>query len=198
MAGNGALVAAIPDGIALLERLGVISDVSLELPEDLSYDHYEALGMALADKHRRSAWLLGDWVNYGESRYGQKYHQAAELTGYAEDTLRQWASVANRVAPPQRVPGISHSIHADIAPLPPVQQREWLEKVAVNGWKREELRGNLRAVGLREERPRVTPALQPNLVEAARDLIRSARPSGVDFVVRRASFVDLRRALGDG
>lgn len=202
MAGHDGLI-AVPtagdgDVVAVLRALGAATDVSLDLPGDLSYERWEALGVALSVAQRRVAWLIADWLNYGEHAYGAKYDQAVELTGYSLGTLRNYAWTGHRVPPENRVVGVPFSAHTEVAPLPPSEQKEWLEKAAENGWKRDELRANVRAVRIeRGNGEVVTPALQPSLEQAARDLIASARPSGDDYLVRRASFVDLRRALAE-
>lgn len=199
---NGLVVtgATTLESLALLESLGIIDGLSLTLPEDIPYERYEELGMALAQHHRKIAWLIGDWIVYGEARWEREqiYAQAQAWTQLAEGTINNYASTARRVQPPQRHPTLPFSIHMDVAKLPPLQQREWLEKTEINDWSREDLRANLTAIGLREERPRLTPALViPDVEESARDLVRSAKPVGVDFVVRRASFVQLCAALGE-
>ncbi len=185
--------------LALLEQAKYINGLALDLPDDIEYDAYEALGMALAQHHRKIAWLIGDWIVYGENRWQREqiYAQAQSWTKLTKGTLDNYASTARRVAPTERHPTQPFSVHMDIAKLSPLEQREWLEKADLNDWSREELRENLAALGLREERPRdLTPALGSlDVVESARDLVRSAKPVGDDYVVRRASFIQLRAAL---
>src|SRR5688500_590657 len=45
---------------------------------------------------RASAWWIGDWIRYGNARYGEWYEPAARLTGYDLHSLRNMAYVAGR------------------------------------------------------------------------------------------------------
>jgi len=47
-------------------------------------------------------WWVGDWLNYGEARYGEMYSQAIEITGYASQTLADAKWVASRIEPSRR------------------------------------------------------------------------------------------------
>lgn len=51
----------------------------LSIPDDLSYEAWQALGIHLADAHQRSQWRIGDWYNYGESNFGHKAQQAEAI-----------------------------------------------------------------------------------------------------------------------
>jgi len=42
-------------------------------------------------------WWLGDWLNYGDAAYGEKYSQALEDTDYKYQTLANLAWVASRI-----------------------------------------------------------------------------------------------------
>lgn len=174
----------------MLERLGAVSAIGLDLPADITYERYEALMVALGRAHRAVAWVVGDGLIQGEGLFPERYAQAAEATKLAPQTLMNYASVARRVPKERRRPGIPFGVHAEVASLPPAEQVEWLDRVVANDWRREELRQNIRPVS-------VPPAVVVDLEEAARDLIRSAQPSGDDYVVRRASFQQLCAALGE-
>lgn len=50
----------------------------------------------LRDAQDALLWCLGDMLNYGEARYGEKYAQVAEDTGYDPDYLRNVAYVARQ------------------------------------------------------------------------------------------------------
>ena len=53
-------------------------DVSLEVTAEPTYDEWAAMGPHVGRRERASKWWLGDWINYGEARYGEwmlgKYH----------------------------------------------------------------------------------------------------------------------------
>lgn len=78
-------------------------------------------------------YLLGDWVNIGQSAYGEKYTQAMTLfPGYSPSTFRNYASIMGRVKWEQRnfSPHISFSHHQAVAKFhkKPDLQVEWLER----------------------------------------------------------------------
>lgn len=176
-----------------LEALGAATSVSLDLPADMSYDRYEALGLALGRAHRTVAWMIGDWLNFGEKVHGEKYAQAAEQINMAPQTLLNYASVSRKIPRERRRAELPFSVHALVAPLEPKQQTLWLEKAVKNDWKREELREHLRP-------PEPLPPVVGEVVEleeAARELVRVAKKYGNDFLVARHSFLMLCAALGE-
>lgn len=191
VAQNGALV--IPEGddpLVLLERHGYLTDTSFDLPADLPFEVYIAVGWKLAERRKRTMWAISEWLLFGERTYGETYTQAAEITGLSADTLKNYVSTANRVPRERRRPELHFSHHQEVASLEPEDQVEWLDRAVVNGWNRAELRAQLKpAKGIV-----VTPAL-PGLEEAARALVRSASQSGMDFVVKRQAMSDLCAAL---
>lgn len=130
---------------AELENAGAIVENGLYLPPDLPYERYEAIGLGLRAVNALSAFLIGDWLLYGEHTYGEKYAQAASLLGYSPQTLANYASVAKRIPPSRRRPeSVTFSIHAEVASLPPEEQTHWLQVAAEESLTREELRQRLR------------------------------------------------------
>ena len=179
--------------MASLERLGAASETSLELPPDMTYDRYEAVGMALGRAYRSMVWMIADWINYGERTFPERYAQAVEITKLHPETLKNYARIAEKVAPARRIAGVPMGIHAEVASLEPEQQTLWLERAAENGWRREDLRNELRPVKHLPPHARVG-----SVEEAAIDLVRSAKEHGDGFfIVRRPSFVQLCAALGE-
>lgn len=183
---------AVPDPVQELYRLGYATDTSLELPENLPYDTYEALGLALRHRQDQTTWWLSDWLLFGEKKYGETYTQAVMITGLAEGTLANYASTAHRVPRERRRPELKFGHHTEVAALQPQDQTEWLDRAVTNNWSRNELRSQIRPVAP----DIITPAL-PTLEEAARDLVRSAKQYGNDYLVHRPSFVQLCAALGE-
>lgn len=91
---------------------------------------WEQCGEVLHRMEGAVQWWIGDWLNYGERAYGEKYTEAIEATGYDEHSLRQYAWVANKVALSIRIDNVSYGVHMAVAPLPPEQQREILARAA--------------------------------------------------------------------
>lgn len=122
---------------------GVITETGLELPPDLTYDEWESVGRTLQRIERSVMWWVGDWLNYGERKYGETYSQALDTTDYAYQTLADAAWVASKVEPSVRNENLSWNHHRAIAPLPIAEQEQWLEKAVANQWGYRELRDAL-------------------------------------------------------
>ena len=93
---------------------------------------------------RASGWWLGDWIRYGNARYGERYDAAARLTGYDMHSLRNMAYVAGHFEVSRRRTGLSFSHHAELACLPPEEQELWLDRAEAGGLSVRALRMHLR------------------------------------------------------
>lgn len=125
----------------------------LVLPEKLSFDHWERIGRQLQLADLAVRWWIGDWLVYGEQRYGEKYSQALEdQTGRKTQTLMNYAYVAKAVEISRRRENVDFSTHAEVASLPPDEQERILAKAA-----KEKLSRNT----VRREADRVKRANQP-------------------------------------
>ena len=87
-------------------------------------------GRSLGTVGRACGWWLGDWVRYGNARYGERYKLAAQITGYDPQTLMNMAYVASRFDFSRRREGLSFSHHAELAALPEGDQERWLDTAA--------------------------------------------------------------------
>jgi hypothetical protein len=72
------------------------------------------------------AWWIGDALNFGENRYGEKYAQAIEVTGHKEQYLKDCCWVSSKVEKSYRYDGLSWTHHRQIANLEPQAQQKWL------------------------------------------------------------------------
>lgn len=136
----------------LLTLPGKATGTSLELPPRLSYDEWRIIGLRLAQLKEFSYWAIGDWLNYGEAKWGEKYTQAAADTGIPEDRLMIFKHVASRVQILLRNKKLKWSFHLEIAKLEPKQQEYWLKCAADGHWTLQELRESLTINGLRNSR----------------------------------------------
>jgi hypothetical protein len=99
----------------------------------------------LAEAASSSAWCLGDWLIYGETRFTGRYRSAVEQTSLDYKTLRNYAWVARKFAHARRRAGLSFEHHAAVASLPEPEQDYWLRKAELFGWSRNDLRREVRA-----------------------------------------------------
>ena len=132
-----------------------ITPVSWRAPEDLDERSWLEQGRRIAKTHKAASWWIGDWINYGTARYGEKYAHAARVTGYDKQTLMNMAYVASRFEISRRRETLSWSHHAEVAALPPKDQARWLdlaelERMSVHCL-RVELRSSHRNSAVREE-----------------------------------------------
>lgn len=109
-----------------LEPLGML------IQSELSFEDWSGLGAWLEVAEQGIQWWIGDWMVYGEQRYGEQYVQAVNATGLALATIKQYQWVCERVPVKNRRSNLSFSHHREVADLPADQQAEWLEK-AIKG-----------------------------------------------------------------
>lgn len=189
--------------IAALSKSGVLETSGTQLlltDPEMTYDRYEALGIALGVFNRACSWWIGDWLIFGEGTYGERFAQAASMTGLAEQTLTNRAYVCRNVAPSRRMAGVPFSVHAEVAPLPPKEQTKWLRLAQQNGLTRAEVRARMKATR-KDERQEVddddeTPDFT-QLVTCVRRLLRNCEEAGENIICRREDIVQLRAAFGE-
>src|SRR5256885_7350294 len=95
---------------------------------DLSLLEWSQSGRRLGIIGRGTGWWIGDWVNYGNARFGERYVRAARITGYDVQTLMNMVYVASRFDISRRRPNLSFSHHAELAALDPEEQDYWLDR----------------------------------------------------------------------
>lgn len=126
-------------------RSGALSRIAWTPDHDLKYAEWVTAGRRLGAIGRCSQWWIGDWLRYGASRWGEKYAEAARVTGYDVASLRNIAWVASRFAVSLRSDKLSWSHHVLLAPLESSQQRYWLDRAARERLSVADLRLELRA-----------------------------------------------------
>jgi hypothetical protein len=97
-------------------------------PQTLDRARWLAAGVSLAEFGRVNNWWVGDWIRYGNARWGEKYTEAAKVTGLDAKTLRNIAYVASRFQLSRRRDNLSWTHHAELAALLPDQQERWLDR----------------------------------------------------------------------
>lgn len=121
---------ATPTGLVVRQK-----DVPIEL--------WEAYGEGLKRVEGAIQWVIGDWLNYGEAKYGETYSQAMELWPEAEyQNLSRWKVTAENVS--SRLESLSFEHHYEVRNLDPADQKRWLSRAEAKTWTVRELRQAIR------------------------------------------------------
>ena len=138
-------MAAEPSDLLALRRSSRMTSAGLRLRPGMTFDEWQAIGRGIGGLSRACAWALGDWVNYGEHVYGERYRVAVGATRFDYQTLRNYAWVARSFELSRRRDTLSFQHHAEVAALSEPQQDLWLWRAESEGWSRNELRRQLAA-----------------------------------------------------
>ena len=128
------------------EPAAVTSAVAWQPQREMERHEWAVAGRRLGTIGRCSQWWIGDWIRYGTAKWGEKYVEAARVTGYDVASLRNMAWVASRFDVSLRSDKLTWSHHVLLAPLEPDQQRYWLGRATEEGFSVADLRVALRAV----------------------------------------------------
>ncbi len=102
--------------------------------EKVPFEEWEAAGRMLYMFDRCRSFAVGDWVNYGEAAYGEKYTQALDMEMYKFGTLRNMAWVAKAIPLARRRLRLSFKHHIMIAALSVHDQDRFLDLAVKNEW----------------------------------------------------------------
>jgi hypothetical protein len=119
-------IGSIPDAVN-------VTDVGLEFHKDIEYDQWLTLMATLQQLSTAFQFAIGDALNYGQKRFGEKYAQAMDATGCAYQSLANWSWVASSVPINNRIAGLSWTHHRLVARIGTEQQKQILESAKVRG-----------------------------------------------------------------
>jgi hypothetical protein len=123
---------------------GALMRVGWSPAADIDLAEWSAVGRRLGEIGRCSQWWLGDWINYGNVKFGERYSRAARLTGYDVQSLMNMVYVASRFEIYRRRENLSWSHHATVAALDVEGQEQWLTRASAEGLSVADLRVELR------------------------------------------------------
>lgn len=128
----------------LIKQPDVFTKVGLNVKAGLDFDAWLAIGEALKYCDGNLMWWWGDWLNYGEREYGEKYSQALDVSGYNYSTLNNARWVSKKVQFTRRRVSLSWSHHLEVAQFEPEEQDLWLDAAEKEGLTRSDLRRHIR------------------------------------------------------
>lgn len=120
--------------------------MGIEIIGNPSFEEWEQCGTVLGRVEKAVHWWIGDWLNWGEQTWGEMYAQAMDETGFDYSTIRNDKWVSSQIELSRRRDNLSWSHHQEIAALEPGEQDRLLEQAEANGWTRQELRREVRAL----------------------------------------------------
>ena len=150
---------------------GGVSKIAWIPQEDLGHSEWLATGRRLGAIGRCSQWWIGDWIRYGTSRWGEKYAEAARVTGYDVASLRNMAWVASRFSLSLRSDKLAWSHHVLLAPLETAAQKYWLERASEERLSVADLRLELRAAQNRDQKAMTSDAAESSSSDPANALV---------------------------
>lgn len=162
------------------------------LPSDLPVMAWRHIGEQIALLTNSSAWWLGDWIVFGQDRYPDSYRRLIDSTSLDYQTLRNYAWVARRFPLSRRRDKLSFQHHAEVAPLPEVEQDRLLDLAAHERWSRNRLRSAVRAARSLPAKSATQPtAIQLTAVpDQHRRWQEAAQRAGLDLLAWIASTLD--------
>jgi hypothetical protein len=180
---------------------GALTAVGLDMTKggDWSEEEYEKLGVYLGIMNRSCMWWIGDWLLYGEGRFGERWSQIIEVTKLAEQTLLNRMYVCRQIPMKDRKLGVSFSVHAVVAGCKTAKEmRYWLGRAEKGAWSVQQLREAMRAKRSEEAPP--LPGANGHdpaqVLEIARVVWDAKTEYGADFLVPREPMARLGAALG--
>jgi len=163
----------------------IIRRTGLEPIGNPTYDEWLDCSNTLYLLEGSIQWALGDWLNYGESKWGEKYAQAVEDTGYYNQTLRDDKWVSSRIDLSLRKDNLTFSHHKEVASLEPDEQEELLDRAESDNLTVRQLRDAVRQKKAHNELAKLPKRTSPTGVRIIRgDMLRVVPTlNNIDLVV---------------
>jgi hypothetical protein len=108
------------------------ASIGLLVEGDPTFAEWQDAGKILLVMARGLQFAVGDWLNFGETRFGELAAQVIDARSWREETVNVYRWVAAKVPPENRIVtnDVSFSHHQVVASMPPEKQREWLARAA--------------------------------------------------------------------
>jgi hypothetical protein len=110
-----------------------VETIGLTISSDVTYEEWEDIGYQLARVGKGWQWWVGDWINFGEKKYGETYKAAIDATGLARNSCKNIAIVCRQFELARRRASLSFNHHAEVQGLELSEQDELLAEAEEDG-----------------------------------------------------------------
>lgn len=173
-----------------------------------SFEQWNECGEFIKKAEGSVHWWIGDWLNYGESTYGETYTNAISTTDFEYQTVANDKYVSDKIEFSRRRENVSWGVHAEIAPYKPEEQELLLEKAEKENLTVQKIRKEKHRLLIEAQRPTVT--LDSNLIlgdsleelkklqDKSIDCVITDPPYGIDYQSNRRTLREqLDKIRGD-
>lgn len=116
-----------------------------------TFEEWQNCGEFLKQAEKSVQFWIGDWLNYGERKYGETYSQAMDQTGQEYQTVANQKYVSSKVEISLRRENLTFGHHALVAPMLPKEQSEWLDKAEKENLSIADLRHEIKQARLEKQ-----------------------------------------------
>src|SRR3990167_1831438 len=107
----------------------VLHKYGIEASGEPTFEQWLECGDFVKKVNSANHFWIGDWINYGEHKWGEIYSQALDETDFEYQTLRNDKWVANEIPLSWRQDNLRYSHALIIASLPQKEKEYWCNKL---------------------------------------------------------------------
>lgn len=109
------------------QKYFTLTSTSLSIKENTPIEDWIKCGEILRKISGATQWWIGDWINFGEGKYGEMYSQALEKTDYELHSLQNIAYTARNIESSLRRENVPFSYYKQLASVE--NKEKILEKI---------------------------------------------------------------------
>lgn len=154
-------------------------ETGLIIANDTSFEEWQSMGDWLQSAERSLMWWIGDWVRFGEHKWGEKYAQAIDATGQSYQTLRDAAWVSGAFGLSERSDKLGWSHYRQAASVKDKSARSLILRDAEQeGWSVRETRAAVNRIKNEARLPAQSEAVAGRKVFDFDALVRNGEKFG--------------------
>jgi N6-adenosine-specific RNA methylase IME4 len=154
-------------------------ETGLIIANDTSFEEWQSMGDWLQSAERSLMWWIGDWMRFGEHKWGEKYAQAIDATGQSYQTLRDAAWVSGAFGLSERSDKLGWSHYRQAASVKDKSARSLILRDAEQeGWSVRETRAAVNRIKNEARLPAQSEAVAGRKVFDFDALVRNGEKFG--------------------